>query len=249
MTTTTSTTAESSLLPQVEHPSPEERAQRGKKARTAAARSSHAEWSTSPDRQDPVAILEEQAVTRMADLVPIRYGRMAATPFSFYRGAAAVMAADLAASPRTNLKVQLCGDAHLANFGGFASPERSMVFDINDFDETHPGPFEWDLKRLAASLEVAARSREFDADTCAEIVLEAVRAYRETIREFAGMRNLDLWYVHLDREDLMTRWGRDLSTTAAQELPEGGREGGVEGPAQGQGQAHPRGRRTDPLPQ
>jgi uncharacterized protein (DUF2252 family) len=198
----------------VEHPSVAERAEQGRKARAAAARSSHADWSVSPGRQDPVAILQQQAVTRMPDLVPIRHGRMAASPFAFFRGAAAVMAADLAGSPRTNLKVQLCGDAHLVNFGGFASPERSMVFDINDFDETHPGPFEWDLKRLAASLVVAARSRDFDPDTCAEIVLESVRAYRETMREFATMRNLDLWYVRLDRDDIMARWGKDLSTTA-----------------------------------
>jgi uncharacterized protein (DUF2252 family) len=165
-----------------------------------------------------VAILEGQATTRVPELVPIRYGRMAASAFAFYRGAAAVMAADLATTPRTSLKVQLCGDAHLVNFGGFGSPERSMVFDINDFDETHPGPFEWDLKRLAASLEVAARSRQLDSDTCAEIVLESVRAYRETIREFAGMGNLDLWYARLDVDQMVQRWGRDITSTAMRNL-------------------------------
>jgi uncharacterized protein (DUF2252 family) len=211
MTNATSTLA---AAPVVEHPTPTERVQRGKKARAEAARSSHAAWAVGENRRDPVEILEEQGVTRVPDLVPIRYGRMAASAFAFYRGAAAVFSADLAASPRTGLKVQLCGDAHLANFGGFGSPERSLVFDINDFDETHPGPFEWDLKRLAASLEVAARSREFDPDTCAEIVLESVRAYRETIRSFATMGNLDVWYAHLDREEMMRRWGQDLTSTA-----------------------------------
>ena len=202
----------------VEHPSAQERAERGKRVRSTAARSSHAAWEATPDRRDPVAILEEQAETRLPDLVPIRYGRMAASPFAFYRGAAAVMAADLAGTPRTNLKVQLCGDAHLVNFGGFGSPERSMVFDINDFDETHPGPFEWDIKRLAASLEVAARSRELDRDTCAEIVLESVRAYRESIREFAVMGNIDVWYARLDVEGMMRRWGREITSTAMKNL-------------------------------
>jgi uncharacterized protein (DUF2252 family) len=199
---------------QVDHLTVEERTQIGKKERARVARSSHSDWAATPERLDPVAILKEQATTRVPELVPIRHGRMAASPFAFYRGAAAVMAADFAGGPRTNLKVQLCGDAHLVNFGGFGSPERSLVFDINDFDETHPGPFEWDLKRLAASLQVAARSREFDPDTCAEIVLEAVRAYRETIRKFAGMSNLDVWYARLDAEEMMQRWGRDLTSSA-----------------------------------
>jgi len=210
----TITTVAEGAQASVEHPTVSERAELGKKARARAARSSHADWSAPPDRRDPVAILEDQAATRLPDLVPIRYGRMAASAFAFYRGAAAVMAADLAGAPRTNLKVQLCGDAHLVNFGGFGSPERSMVFDINDFDETHPGPFEWDLKRLAASLQVAARSRGFDPDTCAEIVLESVRAYRETIRSFASMGNIDVWYARLDADEMMRRWGRDLTTTA-----------------------------------
>ena len=141
---------------------PEERARHGRKAREVVPRSRHGDWAPPPDRTDPLEILALQATTRVPDLVPIRYGRMAASPFAFFRGAAAVMAADLAHEEHSHLDVQLCGDAHLVNFGGFASPERDMIFDVNDFDETIPGPFEWDLKRLAASIEVAARSRGFD---------------------------------------------------------------------------------------
>src|SRR5437763_352995 len=143
---------------QVPHFTPLERAARGRSARTECPRSSHAGFELADDR-DPVAILEAQAGSRVPELVPLRYGRMLVSPFTFYRGAAAVMAHDLASTPRAGLQVQLCGDAHLANFGGFASPERAMVFDLNDFDETLPGPFEWDVKRLAASFEIASRHR------------------------------------------------------------------------------------------
>jgi len=191
----------------LQHPSPEERSARGKIVRTNVPRSAHAQWSPTDRQHDPLDLLAEQAVTRVPDLVPIRYGRMAATPFAYYRGAALPMAADLSSAPRTGLDVQLCGDAHLSNFGGFASPERDLVFDVNDFDETNPGPFEWDVKRLAASLEIAARSRGFDEPVCKKVVLKAVRSYREAIREFAGQQNLDIWYSRLDASGIIARWG------------------------------------------
>ncbi len=162
---------------------------------------------TGPTRCEILAL---QATTRVPDLVPIRYGRMAASPFAFFRGAAAVMAADLAHEVHSHLDVQLCGDAHLVNFGGFASPERDMVFDVNDFDETIPGPFEWDLKRLAASFEVAGRSREFDGAERTSLVALAARGYREAIREFATMRTIEIWYAKLDAQTLVERWGSDV---------------------------------------
>jgi uncharacterized protein (DUF2252 family) len=154
-----------------------------------------------------LAILALQGTSRIPDLVPIRYGRMAASAFAFFRGAAAVMAADLAHEEQSGLEVQLCGDAHLSNFGGFASPERDMIFDVNDFDETIPGPFEWDLKRLAASIEVAGRSREFDDGTRTSLVAQATRSYRTAMRAFAGMRDLDIWYSRLDAATITARWG------------------------------------------
>ncbi len=186
---------------------PEERAAHGRKARELVPRSRHGGWAPPPDRTDPLEILALQATTRVPDLVPIRYGRMAASPFAFYRGAAAVMAADLAHDEHSHLDVQLCGDAHLVNFGGFASPERDMIFDVNDFDETLPGPFEWDLKRLAASVEVAARSRGFDDALRTRLVALSSKGYRDAIRTFAGMRNLDLWYVRLDADMLVSGGG------------------------------------------
>jgi len=199
----------------VEHLTAAERATAGQKARAAVPRRGHGDWAAASDRPDPVAVLEAQAVTRVPDLVPIRYGRMAASAFAFYRGAAAVMAADLGAMPRTGLVVQLCGDAHLANFGGFASPERSFVFDINDFDETHPGPFEWDVKRLVASIEIAGRGRGFTAKQRAAVVGLSVSSYRETIRSFATMGNLDIWYAHLDIDGVVARWGREAGGQVA----------------------------------
>ena len=189
-----------------------ERAAHGRKARELVPRSRHGEWVVPADRTDPLDILALQAVTRVPDLVPIRYGRMAASPFAFFRGAAAVMAADLAYDEHSHLDVQLCADAHLVNFGGFASPERDMIFDVNDFDETIPGPFEWDLKRLAASIEVAARSREFDEPLRRKLVGLSSRGYREAIRDFAGMRNLDVWYLRLDSATLLDRWGSEASS-------------------------------------
>ena len=146
----------------VEHLSEAERAEKGKAARAEVPRSAHADWKPPADRPSPVALLEEQAKTRVPELVPIRYGRMLVSPFTFYRGAAYLMASDLSGQPRTSLQTQLCGDAHLSNFGAFAAPDRRLVFSINDFDETHPGPFEWDVKRLAASFAVAGRDRGFD---------------------------------------------------------------------------------------
>jgi uncharacterized protein (DUF2252 family) len=174
-----------------------ERAASGRAARKQAPRSSHAEVQVAADR-DPIVLLEEQARTRVPELVPVRYGRMLVSPFAFFRGAATVMANDLAPAPRAGLSVQLSGDAHLANFGGFASPERNLVFDLNDFDETLPGPFEWDVKRLAASFEVAARQRNFSTAERTEAVLGVVRTYREAMRQFAGMGELDVWYSRLD---------------------------------------------------
>ena len=191
----------------------EERADYGRKARELVPRSRHGEWVLSADRTDPLEILALQATTRVPDLVPIRYGRMAASPFAFFRGAAAVMAADLAHEVHSHLDVQLCGDAHLVNFGGFASPERDMIFDVNDFDETIPGPFEWDLKRLAASIEVAARGRGFDEPMRRKLVAMSSCGYRQAIREFATMRNLDVWYLRLDADTLVARWGRDAGAS------------------------------------
>ncbi len=183
--------------PAVEHFSAEERAARGRVARSDCPRASHSSLGFADDR-DPVAILEAQAPSRVPELVPIRYGRMLVSAFTFYRGAAAIMAHDLAPTPRAGLQVQLCGDAHLANFGGYASPERSLVFDLNDFDETLPGPFEWDVKRLATSFEIAGRDRRFTEAQRDTAVLGVVRAYREAMRQFAGMNNLELWYSRLD---------------------------------------------------
>ncbi len=174
-------------------------------------RSSHARFEPATDRRDPVELLEQQAATRVADLVPIRYGRMLASPFAFYRGAALVMAADLATTPVSGVSVQLCGDAHLSNFGVFASPERRLVFDLNDFDETLPGPWEWDVKRLAASMAVAGRDKGLAAKQRTEIVRETIAGYREAMRDFAAMRNLDVFYTHLDAKALIAGLGDQLT--------------------------------------
>jgi uncharacterized protein (DUF2252 family) len=162
----------------------------------------HAASAAAPGRRDPVEILEEQGATRVPELVPIRYGRMLVSPFTFYRGAAAVMTADLASTPNSGLTVQACGDAHLSNFGLFASPERRLLFDINDFDETLPGPWEWDVKRLAASLEVAARQAGFTEKQRRKIQLATVRRYQDAMSQFAGMHELDLWYTSFDADQL-----------------------------------------------
>jgi uncharacterized protein (DUF2252 family) len=175
-----------------------ERIAAGKRARSATPRSSHGAWAPATGRPDPIALLEAQAASRVPELVPIRYGRMAASPFAFFRGAAAVMAADLADGPTTGIRVQLCGDGHLSNFGGFASPDRELVFDLNDFDETLPGPWEWDLKRLTASVAVAARERGWPRGERRPIVRAAARGYREAMRELARRRTLDVWYARVD---------------------------------------------------
>ena len=180
-----------------------ERVARGKAARSAARRSAHAEWSAAEDRPDPIELLEQQGASRVPNLVPIRYGRMAVSPFTFYRGAAAVMSADLARTPDSGLRVQACGDAHLSNFGAFAAPDRRLVFDLNDFDESLPGPWEWDVKRLAASFVVAARENGLKRKQREALVLGAAGAYREAMREFAAMRNLEVWYARLDVDEAL----------------------------------------------
>jgi uncharacterized protein (DUF2252 family) len=188
-----------------------ERAARGKAERTEVTRRSHGEWAPAPGRPDPVELLEEQGRTRVPELLPIRYGRMLVSPFTYFRGAAAVMASDLAAAPRTGLQAQLCGDAHLHNFGAFAAPDRRLIFSVNDFDETLPGPFEWDVKRLVASFEVAGRDRGFDRAQRTAANLAAARSYRQSIREFAAMRNLDVWYARVDVEAMMERFEQGAS--------------------------------------
>src|SRR5215208_2504575 len=179
-----------------------ERAARGKAERKLVPLSAHGEWQPSSDRPDPVSLLEEQATTRVPELVPIRYGRMLVSPFTFYRGAAYLMASDLAKMPRTSLSVQLCGDAHLSNFGVFAAPDRRLVFSVNDFDETLPGPFEWDVKRLVTSFEVAGRDRDFGTKQRRTANLAVLQAYREAMQEMAQMRTMDLWYTRLDIDDI-----------------------------------------------
>ena len=189
----------------VPHLSVAERATRGHAARREVPRSSHAEFSPAPHRPDPVELLESQAVSRVPELVPIRYGRMLVSPFTFYRGAALLMGSDLASSPNSRLHVQLCGDAHLSNFGVFASPDRRLVFDLNDFDETLPGPWEWDVKRLAVSMEVAGRDNGYSDKERRAILLETVAGYRNAMREFAGMGALDVWYSRLEVDELFAQ--------------------------------------------
>ncbi|WP_431681867.1 DUF2252 domain-containing protein [Kitasatospora sp. KL5] len=182
---------------------PAERTERGRSVRSVVPRSSHGLLPFSEGRPDPVTLLRRQAVTRLPELVPFRYGRMAVSPFAFLRGAAVVMAADLALQPHTGLTVQLCGDAHLLNFGVFGSPERALLFDLNDFDETLPGPFEWDVKRLAASLAVAAKSIGAKQGQAREAAREAARAYRESMRRLAGLGELTVWYERIDTAEIL----------------------------------------------
>jgi uncharacterized protein (DUF2252 family) len=191
-----------------------ERQQRGRDARARAPRSSHARFEPWPGRPDPVDLLEEQAVSRVPELVPVRHGRMAASPFTFFRGAALVMASDLSSTESTGIKVQCCGDAHLSNFGAFGSPERNLVFDVNDFDETLPGPWEWDVKRLAASFAIAGRDRGFLPKERRRVVLNVGRSYRESMAEFAASRHLDVWYKHLNLEQLLARYGPQIAPQA-----------------------------------
>src|SRR3712207_4012109 len=188
----------------------EQRAAWGKKARARAPLEAHAEFRP-PDSRDPVAVLLAQAETRVPELVPVRHGRMLVSPFTFYRGAALVMAADLSTAPASGLRTQLCGDAHLSNFGAYASPERRLVFDINDFDETLPGPFEWDVKRLAASLVVAGRDNGFSTKACRKITVAAVESYRTAMRAFAAQPILTVWYAHLNIEEALAEYKSTLT--------------------------------------
>src|SRR5690349_4550408 len=197
------------------HLTVDERVARGQAARQEAPRRSHGRWEPAPDRPDPVTLLEQQAASRVPDLIPIRHGRMLASPFTFYRGAALIMAADLAATPVTGVTVQLCGDAHLSNFGLFGTPERQMLFDINDFDETLPGPWEWDVKRLAASFEIMGRDRGFTPADRRAIVMAGVREYRDRIRQAAGMGTLDAWYDHFEAGMLLKMVRREVRVKRA----------------------------------
>src|SRR5262245_26394867 len=206
MTATVSLTSQ----PPSNSPTSEERAAAGKAARKKTPLASHAEFQPAKSR-DPVGLLLGQAATRVPELVPIRHGRMLVSPFAFYRGGALVMAADLSTSPTPGIRAQLCGDAHLSNFGAYASPERRLVFDINDFDETLPGPFEWDVKRLATSFVVAGRDNGFTSGQCRKTTLAAVRSYRTTMRAFAGQTILAVWYAHLDIEDAVTEFTAALT--------------------------------------
>ena len=187
-----------------------ERAARGRAARATAPRDSHAMFDPAADRPDPVDLLERQAASRVPELVPVRYGRMLVSAFSYFRGAALPMASDLAATPASGLAVQACGDAHLSNFGIFASPERRLVFDVNDFDETLPGPWEWDVKRLAASLEVAARDNGFSGKQRSGIVMAMAGRYRQAMRRFAGMSDLGVWYAAADLDEVRAQYESQL---------------------------------------
>jgi uncharacterized protein (DUF2252 family) len=201
--------------PVVPHLTVDERVQRGKVARAQVPRSAHAGFEPAADRPDPIGLLEEQAESRVAELVPIRYGRMLVSPFAFYRGAALIMASDLAVTPRSGLMAQACGDAHMSNFGVFASAERNLVFDVNDFDETLPGPWEWDVKRLAGSLVVAGRDRGFSAKERSAAVLAAVEGYRNEMQTLAGMADLDVWYRRLDADQVLKDLGAQATKTVA----------------------------------
>jgi uncharacterized protein (DUF2252 family) len=198
-----------------------EREASGRAARGEIPRSSHATFEPSSTRADPIDLLERQAKTRVPELVPIRYGRMLVSPFAFYRGAAMIMAEDLAATPRTGLTVQCCGDAHLSNFGVFASPERRLVFDLNDFDETLPGPWEWDVKRLATSMRIAAIENEFAAADQERVVLQTVGAYRTLFRRFAQMTDLEVWYSDIDTDEAVKRLGSELTPKVVRWAEEG----------------------------
>src|SRR6185503_341498 len=186
----------------IKHLSVDERKAQGKGSREQTAISAHTDWAPAADRPDPVALLEEQNVTREQDLVPVRHGRMLVSPFTFYRGAAKIMAADLKDTPRAGLNVQLCGDAHLSNFGIFASPERTLLFDLHDFDETLPGPFEYDVKRMAASFTIAARNNGFTPADARAAAGASVAAYRKAMHDFAEMGTLDIWYAHLPADQV-----------------------------------------------
>jgi len=192
-----------SLLP-VSRPSPAELRAIGKRLREKCPRSSHADWKAPVNRPDPLRVLEQSNKGRIPELIPIRFGRMLRTPFTFYRGAALNMAADLARTPAAGLRVQACGDCHLLNFGVYATPERRLVFDINDLDETLPAPWEWDVKRLAASVALACRNNGFSKGDTRDAVLSCVRSYRERMAEYSHMTVLDVWYASIDVEKMIT---------------------------------------------
>jgi uncharacterized protein (DUF2252 family) len=198
---------------QIQHPSVEERIAQGKTARESVAPGGHEGWRPAKDRPDPVALLEEQNKTREPDLVPVRHGRMMVSPFTFYRGAARIMAEDLEYTPTAGLDVQLCGDAHLSNFGLYASPERALVFDLNDFDETLPGPFEYDVKRLAASFTIAARNNGFRKADARAAALASANAYRMTMIDYAAMPTLEIWYARVSDEDVLRALGTAMRST------------------------------------
>jgi Uncharacterized protein conserved in bacteria (DUF2252) len=200
---------------------PAQREARGKAARAAAPRESHAAFDPPAGRPDPVSLLESQALARVPELVPVRYGRMVVSPFTYYRGAALPMASDLATTPSSGLRVQACGDAHLSNFGLFASPERNLIFDVNDFDETLPAPWEWDVKRLATSLEVAARENGFAPKDRRKILLSTVARYRQAMRTFAVQGNLDVWYARADVADLKARFDSLLQPRQRSQVDKG----------------------------
>ena len=214
----------------ISHPSMDERKAAGQQTRKQTPPSSHTGWRPAADRPDPVALLEAQNLTREPDLVPVRHGRMMVSPFTFYRGAAKIMAADLKDTPVAGLDAQLCGDAHLSNFGVFASPERRLLFDLNDFDETLPGPFEYDVERMAASFTIAARNNGFSKADARAVTLAAVTAYREAMAEFAQMPTMDIWYAHLDEDEVM---GAIRSTVAeTKKGDKGGKKGKKDGKEQ-----------------
>ncbi len=189
----------------------QERRKIGREVREKVPRDSLAVWNPPADRRDPVQLLMDQSDYRVQDLIPIRYARMLSSEFAFYRGAAAIMASDLSYSPNTHMTVQICGDAHLMNFGGYAAPDRAFVFDVNDFDETLPGPFEFDLKRLVASFAVAGRDRQFDEATRAPIIDAVVRTYRSAMQQFSSMERMDVWYSRLTAADIEEQWGADVN--------------------------------------
>jgi uncharacterized protein (DUF2252 family) len=201
--------------------SPEDRVAKGRDARAAVPREAHAMFDPGSGRPDPVALLEEQAASRVPELVPVRWGRMMVSPFTYYRGAALPMASDLATTPVTGLAVQACGDAHLSNFGLFGSAERKLVFDVNDFDETLPGPWEWDVKRLAASMEVAARANGFTGKERRKIVTATVTSYRQAMRAFAAMTNLEVWYAHAEADQLQDQFGSELKARQRKAVSKG----------------------------
>ena len=209
------------------HPSRAELYQMGKSLREKCPRSSHAAWQPAADRPDPIVLMQESSKGRIQQLVPIRYGRMMQTPFTFYRGAALNMAADLAVTPNSGLRVQACGDAHLLNFGAFATPERRVIFDINDLDETLPAPWEWDVKRLAASYVLASRNNRFSEDTARDTALRCVRSYREHMAEYVAMRAIDVWYSTIDLEKMIPLIQDEVARTRAQKLLNKARERNV----------------------